>query len=84
MALFEEFHDGRPVRRLAISLAILEDERSMQLSLFDERNWRNRELGETMDALRHKYGSNAILRAVSYTEAGMAVERAKLIGGHFR
>ncbi|MCG7336235.1 UV damage repair protein UvrX [Sporosarcina sp. ACRSM] len=84
MALFDEFHDGRPVRRLAISLANLEDERSMQLSLFDEHNWRNRELGETMDVLRNKYGSNAILRAVSYTEAGTAVERAKLIGGHFR
>ena len=56
----------------------------MQLSLFDERKWRNRQLGETIDSLRNKYGSNAVLRAVSYTKAGTAVERAKLIGGHFK
>ncbi|MDS9471147.1 DNA polymerase thumb domain-containing protein [Sporosarcina pasteurii] len=82
--LLEKFHDGRPIRRLAISLTKLEDEHVMQLSLFDEHKWRNRKLGETMDSLRSKYGSNAILRAVSYTEAGTAVERSKLIGGHFR
>lgn len=82
--LLDEFHDGRPVRRLSISLTNLEEEHSMQLSLFDEHKWRNRKLGEAMDSLRNKYGSNAILRAVSYTKAGTAVERAKLIGGHFK
>jgi DNA polymerase V len=82
--LFDEFHDGRPVRRLSISLANLEEEHSMQLSLFDEHKWRNRQLGSAMDSLRSKYGSTAILRAVSYTDAGTAVERAKLIGGHFK
>lgn len=82
--LLDEFHDGRPIRRLSISLTNLEEEHSMQLSLFDERKWRNRQLGETIDSLRNKYGSNAVLRAVSYTKAGTAVERAKLIGGHFK
>ncbi|MEK3934405.1 UV damage repair protein UvrX [Sporosarcina sp. FSL W7-1349] len=82
--LLDEFHDGRPVRQLYISLGNLEEEHSMQLSLFDEQKWRNRQLGETMDALRIKYGSNAVLRAASYTEAGTAIERAKLIGGHFK
>ncbi|MFS0575057.1 DNA polymerase IV [Sporosarcina sp. 179-K 3D1 HS] len=82
--LLDEFHDGRPVRRLHISLGNLEEEHSMQLSLFDEHKWRNRQLGETMDALRTKYGSTAVLRAASYTEAGTAIERAKLIGGHFK
>ncbi|CAM3042894.1 UV damage repair protein UvrX [Filibacter tadaridae] len=82
--LFDEFHDGRPVRRLSMSITNLEEEHSMQLSLFDEHNWRNRQLGMTVDSLRDKYGSNAILRAVSYTSAGTAVERAKLIGGHYK
>lgn len=54
----------------------------MQLSLFDNHTERTRQLGATIDALRNKYGSNAILRAVSYTEAGTAIERDKLIGGH--
>ena len=82
--LVDEFHDGRPVRRLSISLTNLEEEHSMQLSLFDEQKWRNRKLGGAVDSLRNKYGSNAVLRAVSYTKAGTAVERAKLIGGHFK
>ena len=82
--LFDEFHDGRPVRRVSISLNNLEEEHSMQLSLFDAHRWRNRKLGETMDALRTKYGSNAILRAASYTDAGTAIHRDKLIGGHYK
>lgn len=82
--LLDEFHDGRPARRLAVSLANLEEEHSMQLSLFDEHKWRNRQLGEAMDSLRKKYGSTAVLRAVSYTDAGTAVHRAKLIGGHYK
>ena len=82
--LLDKFHDGRPVRRISISLSNLEEEHSMQLSLFDEHKWRNRALGRTMDSLRNKYGSTAVLRAVSYTKAGTAVEREKLIGGHFK
>ncbi|MFC4411209.1 excinuclease ABC subunit A [Chungangia koreensis] len=80
--LLEEFYDGRPVRRLAISLSNLEDEHVMQLSLFEERKWQNRKLGETIDQLRSRYGTTAVLRAVSYTDAGTAVQRAHLIGGH--
>jgi DNA polymerase V len=80
--LLAEFYDGRPVRRLAIALSKLEDETSMQLSLFEERRWQNRKLGAAMDAMRTKYGPTAVLRAVSYTEAGTARERANLIGGH--
>lgn len=33
-----------------------------------------------MDGIRSKYGSNAILRAVSYTPAGTAIHRAGLTG----
>lgn len=54
----------------------------MQLSLFDEGKWRERKLGKTMDHLRSKYGSTTILRAVSYTDAGTAITRAGLLGGH--
>lgn len=34
-----------------------------------------------MDSIKQKYESGAILRAVSFTEAGTAVQRDKL-GGH--
>lgn len=80
--LLKEFYIDRPVRRLSITLGKLEDETTMQLSLFEQRKWQTRKLGGTMDQLREKYGPTAVLRAVSYTEAGTARERAKLIGGH--
>lgn len=80
--LLAEFYDGRAARRLSITLSNLEDETSMQLSLFEQRKWETRRLGGAMDKLRQKYGPTAVLRAVSYTEAGTAVERANLIGGH--
>lgn len=80
--LLDEFYAERPARKVTITLSNIESEYSMQLSLFDEMRWRNRKLGETMDRLRTKYGTTAILRAVSYTEAGTALTRAKLVGGH--
>jgi len=80
--IFDEFYDRRPVRRISISITNLEPEHSMQLSLFEDNKWKERKLGKTMDYLRSKYGSTAILRAVSYTEAGTARKRAGLLGGH--
>ena len=80
--LFDEFYDGRPTRQITVSISNLEDETSMQLSLFEANKWRTRKLGSAMDAIRSKYGSSALLRAVSYTEAGTARQRDKLIGGH--
>lgn len=80
--LFHKFYDGRPVRHLSISLSNIENETSMQLNLFEAKKWEKRKLGAVMDNLRSKYGSSAILRAVSYTDAGTALQRSKLIGGH--
>lgn len=80
--LLDEFYAERPVRHIDISLSKLESEHSMQLSLFDEMKWKKRKLGATMDSLRSKHGATAVLRAVSFTEAGTAVARAQLVGGH--
>ncbi len=80
--LLDEFYAERPVRHIDISLSKLESEHSMQLSLFDEMKWKKRKLGATMDSLRSKHGATAVLRAVSFTDAGTAVARAQLLGGH--
>ncbi|WP_088006054.1 UV damage repair protein UvrX [Indiicoccus explosivorum] len=80
--LFDLHYSGKPVRNISVSISNLEDETSMQLSLFEAHKWRKRKLGAVMDEIRRKYGATAILRAVSYTPAGTAVSRAGLIGGH--
>lgn len=43
---------------------------------------KKRELGYVMDAVRDKHGSDKLLRAVSFTKAGTARHRSRLIGGH--
>ncbi|WP_264158172.1 hypothetical protein [Psychrobacillus glaciei] len=53
----------------------------MQLNLFEKQNWKKRKLATAMDSIRNRYGSAALLRAVSYTPAGTAVKRSKMVGG---
>ncbi|MGO1058517.1 Y-family DNA polymerase [Planococcus sp. FY231025] len=80
--LFHEHYIGKPVRQISLSISNLEEESSMQLSLFEARKWENRKLGAAMDNIRNRYGYAAIYRAVSGTEAGTAIARTRLIGGH--
>lgn len=80
--LFRKFHMHRPVRQIHISITKLEKEYVVQLDLFDNKRWKMRHLSTTMDNLRSRYGSAILLRAVSYTKGGTAVERANLLGGH--
>ncbi|MFJ7826677.1 UV damage repair protein UvrX [Psychrobacillus sp. NPDC096623] len=80
--LFNENYAQKPVRQLSVSITKLEDEHSMQLSLFEQEKWKNRKLASAVDSIRNRYGSAALLRAVSYTDAGTAVKRSKLLGGH--
>src|SRR5690606_30801634 len=80
--IFNEHFQNKPVRQISISIGNLEEESSMQLSLFEARKWEKRRLGAAMDQIRSKYGYAAIYRAVSGTEAGTAIARTRLIGGH--
>lgn len=80
--LFHEFHQNLPVRQIHLSIGKLEDESSMQLSLFEERKWEKRRVAAAMDTIRNRYGYSAIYRGVSGTESGTAIARTKLIGGH--
>ena len=80
--LLNEFYDERPARSLSVTLSKIEPEYSMQLDLFDNRKLKNRQLGEAMDSIRTRFGSTSLLRAVSYTNAGTAISRKGLLGGH--
>lgn len=82
MTLLNENYDYRAVRQVSISITNLEEEATMQLSLFDQKKWEVRKLGEAVDEIRSHYGPTAIVRAVSLTDAGTAIKRSKLVGGH--
>ncbi|WP_071395666.1 Y-family DNA polymerase [Bacillus tuaregi] len=84
LELFHEHYEGKTVRKITMSLSKLSDDVDFQLNLFDLNGWKKRELGYTVDKIRKRFGSDALLRAVSYTAAGTARQRAKLVGGHKR
>lgn len=82
LELLDEHFAGEPARQLSVRLTNLEPEQSIQLDLFDERKEQRQILGHTMDSIRRKFGATALLRAVSFTNAGTALKRDKLVGGH--
>lgn len=83
MYLFNKFYEGKTVRRISISLTNICADEHIQLDLFTKDVIREKTLGYTMDDVRKKYGKDALLRAVSFTSAGTARKRSRLVGGHY-
>lgn len=84
LELFQENYEGKTVRKISIALSNIVDDREFQLNIFDLNGWKKRELGYVVDHIRNRFGHGSLLRAVSYTSAGTAKHRAKLVGGHKR
>jgi DNA polymerase-4 len=81
--LFRRHWDGRPVRRVGVSVSQLVDDGEYQLSLFDPTE-KYRSLEKATDRIKSRFGDTAIMRAVSLTAAGQARDRARKIGGHYK
>ncbi len=83
MKLFSQFYDGNSkIRRVYVTLTNLGDDGDTQLDLFYERP-KQKDIGFAMDHIRDRFGATAILRASSYTDAGISLDRSKKIGGHY-
>lgn len=83
MHLFYKYYDGySKIRRVSVTLTNLIDDYNTQLTLFDTEA-KQKEIGHVMDHIRQRFGSTAILRASSYTDAGVILERSQKIGGHW-
>lgn len=80
-ALFERHWNRQPVRKVGLAVSQLQSEEQYQLAIGDTRE-AFRQLERATDEIKDRYGEDAILRAVSLTEAGQARRRARLIGGH--
>lgn len=82
MHLFRTHYDGiSKIRHVYVTLDNLSEHEETQLSLFEDRSKKN-DIGFVMDKIRDKYGPTAILRASSYTDAGITLDRSGKIGGH--
>lgn len=82
LRLFHKHYHPGVVRKISVTLSNIVDDGELQLSLFGFNKVKKRELGYVMDAVRDKHGSDKLLRAVSFTKAGTARHRSRLIGGH--
>lgn len=82
--LLETYWDGLPIRRVGISLSQFSPDTEYQISLFDTGRERSMALERVTDALKNKYGNSIVIRAVSKTNAGQALDRSGKIGGHYK
>lgn len=84
LQLLQQHWDGLPVRKVGVSLSQFNPDDEYQLSLFnpDQEKWMA--LERATDAIKQKYGDSSILRAVSKTAVGQAMDRANKIGGHYK
>ncbi|WP_342472778.1 UV damage repair protein UvrX [Metasolibacillus sp. FSL H7-0170] len=82
--LFNIHFAEQPVRQLSVRLSNLQPHGSIQLDLFDKQKEQRQMLGYTMDAIRERFGATSLLRAVSFTTSGTAMQREQLVGGHFK
>lgn len=80
--LLKKHYRGEIVRKVTITLSNVCDDDEVQLNLLKPDLLKQKRLSYAMDEIRDKYGSSALLRAVSYTKGGTARERSALIGGH--
>src|SRR5699024_10543175 len=79
MHLFQKHYAQKTVRQISVSLGNVVADEHVQLQLFDKDRTSKRKLGYVMDALRQRYGKDALLRAVSWTPAGTARKRSQLV-----
>lgn len=85
MMLFDEFYDGvSPIRKVSIRVTNLVKEYYVQLNLFKDMNKviKDHKLHSSVDNINFKYGKSTVFRASSLSEAGTAIQRSKMVGGH--
>ena len=73
-----------PIRRISIGFGNVVDEKYEQLDLFtdEEKLKKEKEIEQTMNKIKQKYGKNSILRGMNLLDEATARKRNKLIGGH--
>lgn len=86
IALFNKYIEDYPVRGIYLSLGSLLKTPHYQPSLFNpiEQQEKKRNLMNTLDCIKNKFGDNAVFRCNQLLEASNALERHNKIGGHAR
>lgn len=84
VSLFEKHWHGEVIRHIGIDYGNLIDDVGIQLDLFNqpERQINSAKIDHVIDDIRKRFGSTSIVRAMSKTAGGNAIDRGNLVGGH--
>ncbi|MDF2718354.1 MAG: polYB [Paenibacillus sp.] len=81
--IFEKQWDGKPVRKVGVTLSDLTSDETYQMTVFPDRE-KKMALERAADEIKNRFGNTSIMRASSVTSAGQAQRRSKMIGGHYK
>lgn len=82
--LFRKYWHGEVIRNIGIDYGSLVDDTGVQLNLFEqpEHLLKTNKIDQVVDEIRQRFGTTAIMRAMSKEAGGTAIDRASLVGGH--
>lgn len=84
VALFEKHWHGEVIRNVGIDYGGLIEDTGIQLDLFEqpEQSIKSNKIDKVVDEIRKRFGTTALMRAMSKEIGGTAINRASLVGGH--
>ncbi|MFL2115986.1 Y-family DNA polymerase [Leuconostoc carnosum] len=84
VALFEKHWHGEVIRNIGIDYGGLIEDTGVQLDLFEqpEKSIKYNKIDQVVDEIRKRFGTTALMRAMSKEKGGTAINRASLVGGH--
>ncbi|CAK1245570.1 Nucleotidyltransferase/DNA polymerase DinP involved in DNA repair (DinP) [Fructobacillus fructosus] len=83
LGIFRKNWPGATIRNIYVAYGDLVDDNQEQLDLFSPVTAEApNQVEQLLDQLRDRFGSTAIMRAISYEKGGTALERGNLVGGH--
>lgn len=82
LSLYDRTVMPSAIRKINITFGNVTSSDGVQCSFFDEEEETERAVQSAVIDIKRKYGKNAILKGISYTEGATARERNMQIGGH--
>ncbi|MCF6515887.1 excinuclease ABC subunit A [Lactobacillus sp. S2-2] len=82
--LFEKYWNNEAIRNIGIDYGDLRNDNYSQLNLFEtpKQNIKSQKVNQIIDKVRQKFGITSLMRGVSYSKGGTAIQRSNLVGGH--
>lgn len=84
LALFDEFYDDLPIRKVTVRVSGIVTNYHIQMNLFKDMNQVviDHKLHQAIDLINHRYGKSTVLRSTSLLKGSTVLARNKMVGGH--